>query len=45
MRVLLQRVAEASVTIEGRVLKGVKSTGEKFSTYSPSDPWLVSDLL
>jgi cell division protease FtsH len=35
----------AKVTIEGRVLKGVKSTGEKFSTYSPSDPWLVSDLL
>ena len=35
----------AKVTIEGRVLKGVKSTGEKFTTYSPSDPWLVSDLL
>jgi len=35
----------AKVTIEGRVLKGVKSTGEKFTTYAPSDPWLVSDLL
>ncbi|HZR03248.1 MAG TPA: ATP-dependent zinc metalloprotease FtsH [Burkholderiales bacterium] len=35
----------AKVTIEGRILKGVKSTGEKFTTYSPSDPWLVSDLL
>jgi cell division protease FtsH len=35
----------AKVTIEGRVLKGVKSTGERFTTYSPSDPWLVSDLL
>ena len=35
----------AKVTIEGRVLKGVKTTGEKFSTYSPSDPWMVSDLL
>ena len=35
----------AKVTIEGRVLKGVKSTGDKFTTYSPSDPWLVSDLL
>ncbi|MGH8622764.1 MAG: ATP-dependent zinc metalloprotease FtsH, partial [Burkholderiales bacterium] len=31
--------------IEGRVLKGVKTTGERFTTYSPSDPWLVSDLL
>ena len=28
----------AKVTIEGRVLKGVKSTGERFTTYSPSDP-------
>ena len=35
----------AKVTIEGRVLKGVKTTGEQFTTYSPSDPWLVSDLL
>ncbi len=35
----------AKVTIEGRVLKGVKTTGERFTTYSPSDPWLVSDLL
>jgi len=35
----------AKVTIEGRVLKGVKATGERFTTYSPSDPWLVSDLL
>jgi len=35
----------AKVTIEGRVLKGVKQTGERFTTYSPSDPWLVSDLL
>jgi len=35
----------AKVTIEGRVLKGVKSNGAKFTTYSPSDPWLVSDLL
>jgi cell division protease FtsH len=35
----------AKVTIEGRVLKGVKSSGERFTTYSPSDPWLVSDLL
>ena len=35
----------AKVTIEGRVLKGVKSNGAKFTSYSPSDPWLVSDLL
>src|SRR5262244_1940438 len=35
----------AKVTIEGRVLKGVKRSGERFTTYSPSDPWLVSDLL
>ena len=35
----------AKVTIQGRVLKGEKTTREKFTTYSPSDPWLVSDLL
>ena len=35
----------AKVTIEGRVLKGVASDGRKFTTYSPNDPWLVSDLL
>ncbi|MBX3651232.1 MAG: ATP-dependent zinc metalloprotease FtsH [Burkholderiales bacterium] len=35
----------AKVTIEGRVVKGVKSTGEKFTTYSPSDIWMVTDLL
>src|ERR1700752_3985628 len=35
----------AKVTIEGRVLKGVRQDGRKFTTYSPSDPWLVSDLL
>jgi cell division protease FtsH len=36
----------AKVTIEGRVLKGVRTDGRKFTTYSPpSDVWLVSDLL
>ena len=35
----------AKVMIEGRVVKGVKQGGEKFTTYSPSDIWLVSDLL
>ena len=35
----------AKVTIEGHLLKGVKTDGKHFVTYSPSDPWLVSDLL
>jgi cell division protease FtsH len=35
----------AKVTIEGRVLKVVSTEGKRFTTYSPSDPWLVSDLL
>ncbi len=33
------------VTIDGRVLRGVTKDGKRFTTYSPSDPWLVSDLL
>ena len=35
----------AKVTIEGRTLRGVKTDGKRFVTYSPSDPWMVSDLL
>ncbi len=35
----------AKVTIEGRVLKWVNTEGRRFSTYQPSDPWMVSDLL
>ncbi|MDN5752218.1 MAG: ATP-dependent zinc metalloprotease FtsH [Nitrosospira sp.] len=35
----------AKVTIEGRTLKGTKSDGRRFTTYTPSDPWMVSDLL
>ncbi len=35
----------AKVTIEGRIVKGVKTDGKRFTTYTPSDPWLVSDLL
>jgi cell division protease FtsH len=35
----------AKVMIEGRVVKGVKQSGEKFTTFAPSDIWLVSDLL
>ncbi|MEQ1668110.1 MAG: ATP-dependent metallopeptidase FtsH/Yme1/Tma family protein, partial [Sulfuriferula sp.] len=33
------------VVIENHVIKGVKSDGKRFSTYAPSDPWMVSDLL
>ncbi|HWQ38877.1 MAG TPA: ATP-dependent zinc metalloprotease FtsH [Burkholderiales bacterium] len=33
------------VTIEGRVLRVQKTDGRKYTVYSPSDPWLVSDLL
>ncbi len=33
------------VTIEGHVLRGVGADGKRFTTYAPSDPWLVSDLL
>ncbi len=35
----------AKVTIEGHVLRGVRGDGARFTTYAPSDPWLVSDLL
>ena len=35
----------SKVTIEGRVLRVQKSDGRKYTVYSPSDPWLVSDLL
>jgi cell division protease FtsH len=35
----------AKVTIEGRTLKGTKADGRRFVSYSPSDPWMVSDLL
>jgi cell division protease FtsH len=35
----------AGVTIDGRNLKVQKTDGQRYSVYSPSDPWLVSDLL
>jgi cell division protease FtsH len=35
----------AKVTIEGHVLHGVRSDGQRFTSYAPSDPWMVSDLL
>ena len=34
-----------SVTINGRAIEGVTSSGQRFSTYSPGDDGLVSDLL
>ncbi len=33
------------VVIEGNVLKGERSDGKRFTSYAPSDPWMVSDLL
>ncbi|BCB28321.1 ATP-dependent zinc metalloprotease FtsH [Sulfurimicrobium lacus] len=35
----------SKVTIEGHVLKGVQADGKRVTTYAPSDPWMVSDLL
>jgi cell division protease FtsH len=35
----------AKVTIEGRVVKGLRTDNKRFTTYAPSDPWMVSDLL
>jgi cell division protease FtsH len=33
------------VVIEGNVLKGERGDGQRFTSYAPSDPWMVSDLL
>lgn len=35
----------AKVVIDGRTLRGSKTDGRSFIVHSPSDPWLVSDLL
>ena len=35
----------SKVVIENHVLRGVTSDGRRFTSYAPSDPWLVSDLL
>ena len=35
----------AKVTIDNHVLRGVRADGSRFTTYAPSDPWMVSDLL
>tara|TARA_Y100001936_G_scaffold253768_1_gene320798 strand:- start:1859 stop:3754 length:1896 start_codon:yes stop_codon:yes gene_type:complete len=41
----VKRGRVAKVIIEGRTLKGIKADGRRFISYSPSDPWMVSDLL
>jgi len=33
------------VVIDGHALRGEKTDGKSFTTYTPSDPWMVSDLL
>jgi cell division protease FtsH len=35
----------SKVEIDGQNLTGTTGEGKKFSTYAPTDPWLVSDLL
>ena len=35
----------AKVTIEGHVIRGMRSDQTPFITYAPTDPWMVSDLL
>jgi cell division protease FtsH len=37
--------AVAKVTINGRTIEGVTTTGGRFTTYSPGDDGLVSDLI
>ena len=35
----------SKVIIEGHVIKGQRSDQTTFTTYAPTDPWMVSDLL
>ncbi|WP_324778517.1 ATP-dependent zinc metalloprotease FtsH [Thiobacillus sedimenti] len=35
----------AKVVIEGNVLRGERTDGQRFTSYAPNDPWMVSDLL
>ena len=35
----------AKVEIDDNNLAGITAVGKRFSTYAPTDPWLVSDLL
>jgi cell division protease FtsH len=37
------RIAKA--TIDGHVVRGVTTDGQRFTTHTPNDPWMVSDLL
>ncbi len=41
----LNRGRIAKVVIDGRTLRGTNTDGARFTTYAPTDPWLVSDLL
>ncbi len=34
----------AEVNIQGRVIRGKKTSGERFTTYNPGDPGLIGDL-
>ncbi len=35
----------SKVVIDGHTIRGERSDGKPFTTFTPSDPWLVSDLL
>ncbi|MDH3326937.1 MAG: ATP-dependent zinc metalloprotease FtsH [Gammaproteobacteria bacterium] len=35
----------AEVNIQGRLIRGSNSSGERFTTYNPGDPGLIGDLL
>jgi len=44
----IQEVRQQQISkgvIEGNVLKGERSDGQRFTSYAPNDPWMVSDLL
>jgi len=41
----LNRGRIAKVVIDGRTLRGTNTDGTRFTTYAPTDPWLVSDML
>ena len=34
----------ARVEIDGQNLTGITADGKRFTTYAPTDPWLVSDF-
>lgn len=35
----------SKATIDGHVVRGVTTDGQRFTTHTPNDPWMVSDLL